>query len=200
MRKLAILLGGAIALAACNTTPAAPPPSAMIDPNNPLFAPGFMAQAASGNQFEIGSSQLALQASSNTAIRNFANLMIADHTRLGQMFGAAAQSAGLTPPPPGLLPAQQAALDQLRAAGTGPGFDAAYLQAQLSAHQGALALMQNFAASGDVPALQNFASTQAIPMIQMHLQQVQLLQTAAAAPPPPPPVAPPSTRRAGERG
>lgn len=200
MRKLAILLGGAIALAACNTTPPAPPPSAMIDPNNPLFAPGFMAQAASGNQFEIDSSQLALQASSNTAIRNFANLMIADHTRLGQMFGAAAQSAGLTPPPPGLLPAQQAALDQLRAAGTGPGFDAAYLQAQLSAHQGALALMQNFAASGDVPALQNFASTQAIPMIQMHLQQVQLLQTAATAPPPPPPLAPPSTRRAGERG
>jgi putative membrane protein len=200
MRKLAILLGGAIALAACNTTPAAPPPSAMIDPNNPLFAPAFMAQAASGNQFEIDSSQLALQASSNPGVRNFANLMIADHTRLGQMFGAAVQSAGLTPPPPGLLPAQQAALDQLRAAGTGPGFDAAYLQAQLGAHQGALALMQNFAAGGDVPALQNFASTQAIPMIQMHLQQVQLLQTAAAAPPPPPPLSPPSTRRAGERG
>ena len=200
MRKLAILLGGAIALAACNTAPPPPPPSAMIDPNNPLFAPGFMAQAASGNQFEIDSSQLALQASSNPAVRNFANLMIADHTRLGQMFGAAAQSAGLTPPPPGLLPAQQATLDQLRAAGAGPGFDAAYLQAQLGAHQGALALMQNFAAGGDVPALQNFASTQAIPMIQMHLQQVQLLQAAAAAPPPPPPLAPPSTRRAGERG
>ena len=140
MRELAILLGGAIALAACNTTPPAPPPAAMIDPNNPLFAPGFMAQAASGDQFEIQSSQLALSASQNVAVRNFANLLIADHTRLSQAMAATAQSARLRPPDPVMLAAQQAALDQLRAAGTGPSFDTAYLQAQVSAHQAAIAM------------------------------------------------------------
>jgi putative membrane protein len=198
MRTIAILLGGALVLAACSTNRPPPPP---VDLSNPLMAPGFLVQAASGSQFEIQSSQLALQASQNSAVRNFASLMITDHTRLDQMMGAAATSAGLTPPAPALLPDQQAALDQLRAAGTGPGFDMAYQQAQITGHQGALALFQNYAASGDVPAIRAAAS-QAVPTIQSHLAMAQGLQVAVPPPPPPPPppLAPPSPRRAGERG
>jgi putative membrane protein len=198
MRKLAILLGGALAAAACSNNPPPPPmaPAAVVDPNNPLFAPGFLAQAGSANQFEIESSQLALQASQNVAVRNYANLLISDHTRLGAQVTAAAASAGLAMPPPALLPAQQAALDQLRAAGTGPSFDAAYRQAQIDAHTQAISLMQNYSTGGDVPALRN-AAGQAIPMMQMHLSQAQMLNVAPPAPPPPPMPAP---GRAGERG
>jgi putative membrane protein len=197
MRKLAFLIGGAIALAACSTNRPPPPP---VDLNNPLMAPGFLAQAASGDQFEIQSSQLALQMSQNAAVRNFANMMITDHTRLSQAMGAAAASAGLNPPAPTLLPAQQAALDQLRATAPGYAFDAAYQQAQISGHQGALTLFQNYVASGDVPAIRAAASS-AIPTIQSHLALAQGLQIAMPPPPPPPPpVAPPSPRRAGERG
>jgi putative membrane protein len=196
MRKLAILLGGALVLAACQTTPPPPPPPAPVDLNNPLMAPGFLAQASSGDQFEIQSSQLALQASQNVAVRNFANLLIADHTRMSQAMAAAAQSAGLPPPTPALLPAQQAALDQLRAAGAGPAFDLAFKNAQIAGHQQALGLMQNYATGGDVPALRTVAS-EAIPTIQMHLQQAQLLNVAPPAPPPP---APPPPGRSGERG
>lgn len=198
MRKLAILLGGAMVLAACATNPPPPPPAPapVIDPNNPLFAPGFLAQAASANQFEIDSSQLALQASQNAAVRNYANLLISDHSRLGAQVTAAAQSAGLTMPPPGLLPAQQAALAQLQAAGTGPNFDMAYRQAQIHAHNQAIGLMQNYSTGGDVPALRTAAGG-AIPMMQMHLQQAQML---SVAPPPPSPMAAPPPGRAGERG
>jgi putative membrane protein len=194
MRKLAILLGGALVLAACaKEAPPAPPPPPPVDLNNLLLAPGFLAHAASGDQFEIQSSQLALQASQNPAVQAFANQMIADHTRLSQAMGAAATSAGLAPPAPALLPEQRAMLDQLRASGTGPSFDMAYQQAQVSAHQAALSMFQNYAANGDVPALKAAAS-QAIPTIQMHLQHAQMLQTA---PPPPPP---PPAGRQGERG
>lgn len=199
MRTLAILLGGSLVLAACATTPPPPapaPPAPAVDPNNPLFAPGFLAQAASANQFEIESSQLALQASQNQAVRNYANLLIADHTRLGAQVTAAAQSAGLSMPPPGLLPAQQATLDQLRAAGSGPSFDMAYRQAQIDAHNQAIGLMQNYSTGGDVPALRSAAGG-AIPMMQMHLQQAQMLNVA---PPPPPPMAAPAPGHAGERG
>ena len=198
-RKLAILLGGAMVLAACATNPPPPPPAPpapMVDPNNPLFAPGFLSQAGSANQWEIASSQLALQASPNAAVRNYANLLISDHTRLGAQVTAAAQSAGVMMPPPALLPAQQAALDQLRTAGTGPTFDMAYRQAQIDAHNQAIQLMQNYASSGDVPALRT-AAAQAIPMMQMHLQQAQMLNVA---PPPPPPMPAPTERGAGERG
>jgi putative membrane protein len=122
-------------------------------------------------------------------------MIVADHTRSTQMLMAAAQSAGLTPPPPTLLPQHQALLDQLRAAGSGPGFDQTFQQIQVQAHQQALMLHQNYAASGDVPALRTVAG-QIVPVVQMHLQQVQALNTA----PPPPPPPPPSTRRSGERG
>ena len=198
MRKLAILLGGALALAACATNPPPPPPAPapVVDPNNPLFAPGFLAQAGSANQWEIASSQLALQASQNAAVRNYANLLISDHMRLGAQVTAAAQSAGVMMPPPALLPAQQTALDQLRAAGTGPSFDMAYRQAQIDAHNQAIGLMQNYSTGGDVPALRSAAGG-AIPMMQMHLQQAQLLNVA---PPPPPPQPMPAPGRAGERG
>jgi putative membrane protein len=72
----------------------------------------------------------------------------------------------------------------------------AYQQAQISAHQQAIQLMQNYAASGDVPALRTVAS-QAIPVMQKHLAVAQSLATAPP-PPPPPPMPPP--RRSGERG
>ena len=195
MRKLGILIGGALALSACATTPRVP-----VDPNNPLFAPGFLAQAGSANEFEIESSQLALQASQNAGVRNFANTMISDHGAMGQQVTQAALSAHLQPPPTALLPAQQAALDQLRAAGTGYNFDMAYRQAQIDAHQQAITLMQNYATSGDVPVLRTTAGG-AIPIMQRHLAMAQSLQVTPPPPPPPPPAPPPPpVRKSGERG
>lgn len=196
MRKLGILLGGALALGACaQRTP--PPP---VDLTNPMMAPGYLAQAASSDQFEIQSGQLALQASQNAAVRNFANMIIADHSRSTQMLASAAASVrGLQPPPPTMLPAQQGMLDQLRAAGTGYSFDQAFQQSQIQAHQSALSLHQGYATSGDNPALRAVAG-QIVPVVQNHLNMVQSLQLAPPAPPAPPPPPPPPVRRSGERG
>jgi putative membrane protein len=195
MRKLAILLGGAIALAACSTRPAAP--LAPVDINNVLLAPGFLAHAGSANQFEIESAQLALQSSVNPSTQSFANMLIADHTAMGQQMAAAATSAGLPPPPSTLLPAEQAMLDKLRASGTGASFNLAFLQAQITAHQQAIQMMQNYAAQGDVAGLRSVAAA-AIPVMQRHLQMASAL--AEAPPPPPAPAPAPSPGRAGERG
>lgn len=196
MRKLGILLGGALALAACST---APRPAAPVDLTNPLMAPGYLAQAASSDQFEIQSAQLAQQASRNPAVQNFAGMLITDHTQSTQMLMAAAQSAHIPAPPPTILPPQQAMLDQLRASGTGPAFDQAFQQVQIQAHQQALALHQNYAQSGDVPALRATAA-QIVPVVQKHLAMAQSLQVMAPPPPPPPPAPPPPVRRSGERG
>jgi putative membrane protein len=196
MRRLGILLGGALALAACSSNPR---PAAPADLTNPLMAPGYLAQAASSDQFEIQSAQLAQQASQNPAVQQFAGMLITDHTQSTQMLMAAAQAAHVPAPPPTILPAQQAMLDQLRAAGTGPAFDQAFQQVQIQAHQNALQLHQNYAQSGDVPALRQTAA-QIVPVIQKHLQMAQALQVTAPVPPPPPPPPPPPARRAGERG
>ena len=194
MRKLAILLGGALALAACSTNPPVPP-----DMNNVLLAPGFLAHAASANQFEIESAQLALQSGVNPATQNFANTLITDHQMMGQQVAAAAAAAHVAMPPPTLLPTDQAALDQLRAAGTGAAFNLAFLQAQINAHQQGIALMQNYSANGDVPGLRAVAAG-ALPVMQRHLSMAQRLAEAPPPPPPPPPPPAPSRGRAGERG
>jgi putative membrane protein len=196
MRKLGILLGGALALAACSTTPRTAAPA---DLTNPLMAPGYLAQAASSDQFEIQSSQLAQQASQNPAVQQMAGMLITDHTQSTQMLMAAAQSARVAAPPPTILPPQQAMLDQLRAAGTGPAFDQAFQQVQIQAHQSALQLHQNYAQSGDVPALRTTAG-QIVPVVQRHLTMLQSLQVMAPPPPPPPAPPPPPVRRSGERG
>lgn len=195
MKNLGILLGGALALSACTTTNPAPPPP---DLNNVLLAPGFLAHAGSANQYEIEAAQLALQASANPGVRNLADVIIADHTALGQEVVAAAASTGLPPPSPVLLAFDQAMLDHLRAGGTGLAFDQLYQQQQISAHQQAIALMRNYATNGNVPALRTVAAN-AIPMMQKHLAMAQALVLTPPAPPPPAPMQspPPSP---GERG
>lgn len=194
MKKLALLCVGAALLGACSTNQPVPvAPVVAVDPNNPLMAPGYLAMAASSDQFEIQSGQLAHSRAQNPAVHAFATMLVSDHTRSTQMLMAAAQSAGIAPPPPVLMPEHQAMLAQLQAAGSGPSFDMAFQQVQVQAHQMALQLHQNYAASGDVPALRT-AAGQIVPVIQMHLQQAQAMNVA------PPVLAPPPVGRSGERG
>src|SRR5690349_10237590 len=137
--------------------------------------------------------------SQHAGARIFANMIIPEHTRSSQMIAASAAAAHLAPPSPMVMPAQQAMLDQLRAAGSGYSFDQAFQQAQIQAHQQALALHQNYANGGDVPQLRA-AAGQIVPVVQMHLAQAQSLVIAPPPPPPPPAPPPPPVRRSGERG
>lgn len=194
MRSLALTAIAASLLAACARTeppappPPPPPPAPAVDPSSPLAAPMFMQMAASSDQFEIRSSQLALQRSNNPAIRAYAQMMIDHHTRTTATLAQAAQSAGLTPPPPMLMANHEQMLQQLQA--TPPeSFDMAYRDMQVMSHQQALDLMRNYANGGDNATLRTVAA-QTTPIIQDHLTQAQNMQLA-----PPPPA-----RRAGERG
>ena len=197
MRKALLPIMALATVSACAGTSdevaTAPPPAAapMVDPNSPLAAPMYMQMAASGDQFEIQSSQLALQQSRNPAVQAFAQTLIAHHQQMSATMMSAAQSAGLAPPPPALLPQHAALLDQLRAAG--PNFDMAFRDAQVTAHQQALELHQNYSTGGDVPALRTVASS-AVPIIQGHLAQAQGLNVTAATDPATAPI------RSGERG
>ncbi len=197
MRTLAIILAGAAVLAACSTSrnEAPMPAVAVVDPNDPLFAPGYIAMAASGDLFEIQSGEMAHPRAHSPAVHNFATMLTADHTRSTQILTAAAQAGGVTPPPPAMLPQHQALLSQLNSAGSGPAFDIAFRDIQIQAHQQSLMLHQNYAANGDVPALRQ-AAAQIVPVVQGHLQQLQAMHLA---PPPPPPTMQPVTTP-GERG
>jgi putative membrane protein len=192
MKRRAIALGIVLAVTAFSadaqplSRPMPPLPPA-AESENPLIAAVYLARAFSADQFEIEAGQLAQQKSQSPQVRNFANLLIADHTRSARLLTNAAEFAGITPPPPGLRPEQQAMLARLQAAAPGMSFDIAFKNAQIAAHRTTLLLHQLYAVSGDTPALRNVAA-QAVPMVRMHLSQAQLL---TVSPPPPQPSIPP---------
>ena len=129
--------------------------------------------AASSDMFEIQSSELALEMSQDEEIRAFAEQMIEDHTEASQMMMAAAETDGVAPPA-GMMEKHQIELEQLQAAGE-DGFDAAYIAAQTTGHEEAVALFESFSTQGEESALRSFA-TETLPGLQEHLQEVQGLQ------------------------
>ena len=135
-------------------------------------ADAFLFHAGAGDVFEITSGTMAMQKSRNTEVRVFAAMLIADHTALTNTALSTAVAAGVMPPPPELSPAQKGMISQLAASGAN--FDRMFLQQQLTAHQQALAVLQGYAAGGDVGALRQAAGS-AVPMVQGHIAQVQRL-------------------------
>ena len=191
------LFASAAALALLSACASNPPPAPPVDTSSPLYAPNYLGMAGSSDQFEIQSGQLAQQMSQNPAVRQMGQMLVANHTNSTQQLMAAAQSAGIAAPPPAMRPEHAAMLQQIQSAPPGQ-FDMVFRDVQIQAHQQALQLHQNYAASGDVPALRTTAGA-IVPVVQNHLNMLQGLQVMAAPPPPPPPVYQ-QPARPGERG
>ena len=129
----------------------------------------FADMASSSNMFEIESSRLALEKAASEEVKSFAQHMIDDHGKAGDEMMAAAQDDGITPAP-GLQPAHQAKLDELSAL-DGEAFDAAYIMAQVAAHDEAIALFEGFSSNGDDSALKAFAAN-TLPTLQQHREEI----------------------------
>ncbi len=146
-------LGGA---GAPSPAPAAPP-CGLPAQSTPTGAAGarptpsdecFAQQAASGDLFEIQSSQLALTRAASPDVRAYAQQLIADHTAASQRLKALASR--LQVPLPAAPQGPHAAL-----LGTlqGAAFDQAYMAAQLTAHEQAVNLFTAYSRAGHQPQL-----------------------------------------------
>jgi putative membrane protein len=125
----------------------------------------FAEVAASSNMFEIESSQLALERTSNDEVKAFAEHMIEDHTAAGEKMKAAAAKDGVTPPAT-MAEKEQAQLQELQSAEE-EAFDQAYLTAQVAAHDEAVALFDAFSTEGEESALRAFAA-ETLPTLEEH--------------------------------
>ena len=150
---------------------AAQAPATSAPAATPTTASSYVIMAGASDLYEIQSSQMALQKSQNAAIRQFAQMMIDNHSMTTEQVTAAARTAGLEPMPPVLQDAQARMLSQLQPL-NGAAFDAAYLNQQRTAHQMALTLHGNYARNGDNGALKQVAAG-AGPVVQRHIEQLQ---------------------------
>jgi putative membrane protein len=164
---LALCLAAGASPALAQTPPPPPPAEAKT-----AAMPYVMAAGAS-DQFEIQSSQIALQKTQNPAVRKYADMLIKHHQKTTAATTKAATRAGLTPMPPALDPGAQPSITELQNASAAD-FDRVYLGQQVPAHQAALDLHQSYASGGDKAALKASARS-AVPIVKQHIADAQRL-------------------------
>jgi putative membrane protein len=134
----------------------------------------FVANACTGDLYEVEAARIALDRARSDSVRGFAEMMVAHHTTAVHQMKSALRSSEVTSQFKALAPAtalderRQGMLQHLREAAEGD-FDKAYLDQQKLAHQEALTLHQGYADHGDNPQLRALAAGGA-PMIQRHLR------------------------------
>lgn len=140
----------------------------------------FARDVASANQFEILSSQLALERAESQEVRDFAQQMIDDHTQAEQEFSQAHDSSMSTTSGGGMATGTGAlsakhhqALAALEEA-EGAEFDQLYIQMQTKAHEETVQKFRSYAQTGTDDELREFAADR-LPTMQEHWQEIQAI-------------------------
>jgi putative membrane protein len=132
----------------------------------------FANDVGASDYYEIEAGKLAQEKAQAQGLKDFGKLMVEHHTAsTDKLKAAGAKASPAITPNPALTTEQEANLAALRSA-DGAAFDAAYKTQQVAAHEKALALVKDYAATGDVPELKKFASD-AEKIVQAHLKKIK---------------------------
>jgi putative membrane protein len=136
----------------------------------------FLQDAGQAGATEIAASKLALTRASDPKVRDFAQQMIVDHTKLSRNLDVLAKRHGITAPP-----ASDTSLIGSLQNLQGAEFDKAYIEkVALDGHQKAAELFRKESESGSDSALKAAAS-KALPVIGHHYAMARQLANSKAA-------------------
>lgn len=145
--------------------------------NDAIDADDFVEEASAKGLAEIETSKLALEKSTSSEIRKFAQTMIDDHTKANQELAALARTKKLD------ISTEAELMNKAKASilkhRDGESFDEAYVKNQVVAHEKAVELFQKATHIKD-PDLKDFAQT-TLPKLQHHLQMAQQLKQTQKA-------------------
>lgn len=152
----------------------------------------FVQQALKSGEEEVVLAKMAAEKSQNGELKEFAQMLVSDHTQLNEQLRLLAQRNGATPAPrdgskrsgtdsasppsataPGAAPSSPKAqeLSQL----SGSDFDKKFLSMIVEGHEKSVELYANESEKGANPAAKKLAS-EALPKIKQHLEQAKSLQ------------------------
>ncbi|MDQ0995217.1 putative membrane protein [Phyllobacterium ifriqiyense] len=156
---------------------------ANLSPDTRLEAPGtpaphqtnntdrlFAQLAAAGGLAEVELSQLANTRASNTGVKNFARMMIDDHSDANARLKKLAEAAKI--PLPEVLDPDHSAVKRKLETADGETFDVAYMRAQIIDHQKTTQLLTWEIGSGQDVQMQRYASMN-LPKVMKHLRLAQ---------------------------
>jgi putative membrane protein len=142
------------------------------DPNGPaaMMDKAFVREALQGGIAEIQLGQLALQKSSNPDVKQFAQKMVDDHTKLGDAMKQVAQQMSVKPPD-SISGKDKSTMAKLNAL-NGDEFDKAYIKDMVKDHKQDEKEFKQEANNTSNPALKDLIS-QGGQMIGQHLQMIE---------------------------
>jgi putative membrane protein len=142
----------------------------------------FVRQAAIGNQAEVELGQLAHKKATSQPVREFAQHMIDDHGKSGDLLRKIGRGANANVPKE-LDPEHQSVRAKLEKA-SGKDFDIAYMSSMIQDHQRAANLLQWQISNGQNESLKKYAAD-TLPDVMEHLEmakQQYAMLTSGAAP------------------
>ena len=136
----------------------------------------FYKKAAQAGMAEVEAGQMAQEKATNPAVKEFAAMMVKDHTEANSKLKKIAMAKNVDlPKGPGIMNAAKEKKADMK---SGASFDKDYIQQQIKAHEDTVALLQKEIDSGKDAEAQAFAK-ETLPKVKAHLAKIN--QIAASA-------------------
>jgi putative membrane protein len=182
MKKLVLLfclLTGLFTLSSCNNEPKKDTEDQAEDVNEAKDKDtrdaDFLVKAGSGGLYEVQAAEIALKKATSQKVKDFANMMIKDHTPINEELKTLAQSKNITvPTAPG--EDHKDNLDKLNNY-TGTEFDQEYMDMMVKDHKDDADLFEDEGEDGKDADIKNFANKH-LGTIKMHLDHAKGLEDA----------------------
>ena len=142
--------------------------------NAPVVTNSFYATAARGGMAEVELSKVAQTKASNSEVKKFAQMMVADHTKANAELKSVAGKKSVDLPAD-LATADRAALEELNGL-SGAQFDRTYVNAMVDAHETDVQLFEDQAGDDSDPEAKAFAA-KTLPTLQKHLEMIKGIQS-----------------------
>lgn len=136
------------------------------DDVNSKMTRSFIEEASAAGMFEVDSSKIALEKSSNDKVKEFAQQMVDDHTKAGDALKAAVSEDQKNYLSTKSTEKQVKEIEKLNKEDA-KGFDKEYVKAQVKAHDEAVKLFTKYSEKGDDAELKEFAKN-TLPTLQQH--------------------------------
>ena len=134
----------------------------------------FVREARTDNLFETRLGGLALQRASNSAVKQFAQQMVTDHTRMGNDWASLASRTGIRMTP--ALDAEQQQVVSRLTSLSGADFDREYMSSMVQSHQMVISTFERLGPSAQSPDVRTLAAN-GLPTLQQHLTMAQQVAT-----------------------
>jgi len=136
-------------------------------------ARSFLIQASIANLQEIASGKLAAQRASDPKVKDFANMMITDHSKTQVKILDVAKNSGIQLP---MAATETPVPDRTLKVASDQDFDRLYVHTMVPGHRETVQLFEKYAITGKNPKVKAFAQ-QTLPTLKEHLSMIKMIDS-----------------------